>query len=628
MDMGDLFINAKDKDYSTDSHVEDKISDCENLPQSAILIPTEKRVRFSRTQVYYFNRQQGYSSVPQRGGCSLGMALVHFHSEVHRESTFRRIRQSEKRLNPVNNFTAPSQPSGRGRRRKCRQPRTTIFYSDKDSETSVNKNGDRLIPPYFSPPKLSPQLYDSTDSKITQTAIIRTPSPPCLSPQEEVASIEISVDIPETDSENSLESLSAPKTTTKKLSPLPPIVRTRLLKQAGVINIDDSERLNCALLRNSRTTVGCGCMSSFCNPETCSCALEGIPCQVDRPGFPCSCSDQCKNPCGRVEFSTTRVQSHALHVFQRLENDGDRSQPISSEHGECLQCLQERLSHLESSLESPPPSPVAEKFPSPSLSPPLHSSVFDNSICDFPPPLVSTPPIFSGGADHSIFRLPLVTPIIMKSTFLAASSSSTSKAIVAYKPPSSILGECFGKDMDTGVLEEIPKSVTEDNATEYVNPLKGVSVVDDVHSFIKLKPNLEVAKEAVSEPADYDACLQGKAIFTATSSILRMPSPIPPKIPSRRSVKFIQRLTPGPNSECISSLDRLSSCKRPIVQSSCPHSIRKRMALNAQLQELQDQERQSTLVQAITPLFMDSPPIQSQAPSDALTNTLQEEDNF
>ncbi|VDO03348.1 unnamed protein product [Rodentolepis nana] len=567
MDMGDLYINVKDKDYSTDSRVEDKVSDCENLPQSSLLIPTAKRVRFSRTQVYYFNRQQGYSSVPQRGGCSLGMALEHFHSEVHKESSFRKIRQSEKRLNPVNNFTAPSQLNCRGRRRKRKQPRATTIYSDKDSETNVNKNNVRLISPYFSPPKLSPQRLDSTDCKITQTANIRTPSPPCLSPQEGVSNIDISIDIPETDSENSMESFAVPRTTTKKLLPLPPVVRTRLLKQAGVINIDDSERLNCAVLRNSRTTVGCGCISSFCNPETCSCALDGIPCQVDRPGFPCSCSEQCKNPCGRIEFSTTRVRSHALHVFQRqLENDGDRLQPVSSEHGECLQCLQERLSQLESSPTSLPPSPIAKKFPSLTLSPPLHSPGFNNSIYDLPsPPLASSPPIFPGGADHSIFRLPLMTPIIVNSSFLASSSSSsTSKAIVVYKPPSSILRECFGKDLDTGVLQQIPKPITEDTATENVNPLNGVPVADGVDN-IKLEPGLEVAKDTVLEPADYDACLQGKAIFTANSSILRMPSPLPPKIPSRRSVKFIQTLASGPNPECIPNLNRLGPCKRSII---------------------------------------------------------------
>ncbi|VUZ44355.1 unnamed protein product [Hymenolepis diminuta] len=628
MNMEDPFFDAKNKDHLVDSCIEGKVSDCENLPQSAMLTPREKRVRFSRTQVYYFNRQQGHSSVPQRGGCSLGMASVHFHSEVHRESAFRKMRQSEKRLNLANNFTVPSQPNGRGRRRKYKHSRVILLPPSKDIEENVNTGDDRRIPLYISPPKLSPQRYDSSEPEITQVPITRTPSPPCLSPQKEIANIEISVDIPETDSENSMESISVSKTTTKKLLPLPPVVRTRLLKQAGVSSIDDSERLNCALLRNSRITVGCGCISTFCNPETCSCALEGIPCQVDRPAFPCSCSDQCKNPCGRVEFSTARVRSHALHVLQRLADEGDRSQPVSSEHGECLKCLQERLSQLGSSPKSPPPSPVAEN-PPPSP-PPLHSPVFHTSIYDLPPPpLVSTSPhspVSPDGADHSIFRSPLVTPISMNCAIMAA-STPTSKAIVVYKPPFSLLRECFERIIDTEVPQQIPKSVTEGNPTEKVMPLNDVPVVDDVHNIIKPKSDLEMVKETLPESAGCDAFLQGKAIFTTTSSILRTPSPPPPppKIPTKRAVKYVQTLTTGPNPECMLSLDRLSLRKRRIIRSPCLHSIRKRMTLNVQLQL--EHEQQSP-IRGIPPPFVKSPSVQSQAPSDAPATASQGEDDI
>lgn len=139
-------------------------------------------------------------------------------------------------------------------------------------------------------------------------------------------------------------------------------------------------------------------------------------------------------------------------LFKQLADEGDRSQAVSSEHGECLQCLQERLSQLGSSPKSPPPSPVVEN-PPPSP-PPLHSPVFHTSIYDLPPPpLVSTSshsPISPDGADHSIFRSPLVTPISMNCTIMAA-STPTSKAIVVYKPPFSLLRECFEGIIDTEV---------------------------------------------------------------------------------------------------------------------------------------------------------------------------------
>lgn len=58
----------------------------------------------------------------------------------------------------------------------------------------------------------------------------------------------------------------------------------------------------------------------YCDPESCSCALSGIQCQVDRLNFPCGCSrDACGNPSGRVEFNPVRVRTHFIHTLMRLE---------------------------------------------------------------------------------------------------------------------------------------------------------------------------------------------------------------------------------------------------------------------------------------------------------------------
>lgn len=87
----------------------------------------------------------------------------------------------------------------------------------------------------------------------------------------------------------------------------------------------------------------------------------------------------------------------------------------------------------------------------------------------------------------------------------------------------------------------------------------------------------------------------------------------------------IQTLTTGPNPECMLSLDRLSLRKRRIIRSPCLHSIRKRMTLNVQLQL--EHEQQSP-IRAIPPPFMNSPSVQSQAPSDAATTASQGEDDI
>lgn len=218
--MEESYFDSENGNFPIDAPTDEKISDCENLPQSQVLPVPKKRVRFSRTHVFYFSRQQGHSSVPQRGGCSLGMASVHFHSEVYKESAFRKMRLNERITSIVNNFKIPSQPSGRGRRRKYNQPRVLLVPSSENIEEPFNNGNDRRVP-----------LYEVTESELTQTVIVPTPSPLCLSPQTDVISTEYPTDISETDSENSIESINIPNT--KKLIPLPPAARTRLLKQAG-----------------------------------------------------------------------------------------------------------------------------------------------------------------------------------------------------------------------------------------------------------------------------------------------------------------------------------------------------------------------------------------------------------
>lgn len=63
------------------------------------------------------------------------------------------------------------------------------------------------------------------------------------------------------------------------LQPYPPKRRYALLKEAGVKKIDKEEKRQLHELRISRENCGCDCQG-FCEPETCSCSLAGIKCQV------------------------------------------------------------------------------------------------------------------------------------------------------------------------------------------------------------------------------------------------------------------------------------------------------------------------------------------------------------
>lgn len=102
------------------------------------------------------------------------------------------------------------------------------------------------------------------------------------------------------------------------LQPVPTRQRRALLRAAGVRKIEGYEKDECRDIRTSREFCGCAC-KGVCNPETCSCSLAGIKCQVDRLNFPCGCSrDGCGNTSGRIEFNPVRVRTHFIHTLMRI----------------------------------------------------------------------------------------------------------------------------------------------------------------------------------------------------------------------------------------------------------------------------------------------------------------------
>lgn len=63
------------------------------------------------------------------------------------------------------------------------------------------------------------------------------------------------------------------------LQPYPARRRRALLRASGVRRIDREEKRELQALRQSREDCGCHC-DRICDPETCSCSLAGIKCQV------------------------------------------------------------------------------------------------------------------------------------------------------------------------------------------------------------------------------------------------------------------------------------------------------------------------------------------------------------
>lgn len=100
--------------------------------------------------------------------------------------------------------------------------------------------------------------------------------------------------------------------------PIPQKTRKAILKDAGVKKIDKQEAMECMQIRFSRQICGCDC-KDYCDPQTCSCSLNGINCQVDRDNFPCGCvRDECHNPHGRHEYDPVSVRRHFIDTILKL----------------------------------------------------------------------------------------------------------------------------------------------------------------------------------------------------------------------------------------------------------------------------------------------------------------------
>ncbi|KAF7213811.1 cysteine/serine-rich nuclear protein 1b [Nothobranchius furzeri] len=224
-------------------------------------------VTFDQVTVFFFPRCQGFTSVPSRGGCTLGMVQRH----------------SELRTYTLAEFTLEQRLLRR----------------------------EKLLS------RLREEKLEALKRKLTRNGT-----------QESEEADRLTVDdIPEQDIDISGANLDEGSF----LQPYPSKQRYALLKATGVKKIDKEEKKQLHELRISRENCGCDCQG-FCEPETCSCSLAGIKCQMDHSSFPCGCTkDGCGNTEGRIEFNSTRVQTHYIHTLMKLELEKRLEEQASSE---------------------------------------------------------------------------------------------------------------------------------------------------------------------------------------------------------------------------------------------------------------------------------------------------------
>uniref|UniRef100_A0A8C1K3P5 Cysteine-serine-rich nuclear protein 1b n=1 Tax=Cyprinus carpio TaxID=7962 RepID=A0A8C1K3P5_CYPCA len=212
-------------------------------------------VQFDQVTVFFFPRCQGFTSVPSRGGCTLGM--------VQRHSAQRRYSIAE------------------------------FAIAQRHLRREKIKN------------RLKEEKLEALKLKLTKNG----------TQESEEADMLTIDDIPEDEIDLSGVNLDDGSF----LHPYPSKRRYAILKAAGVKKIDKDEKRQLHDLRTSREDCGCDCQG-FCEPETCSCSLAGIKCQMDHSSFPCGCTkDGCGNMAGRIEFNSSRVQTHYIHTIMKLE---------------------------------------------------------------------------------------------------------------------------------------------------------------------------------------------------------------------------------------------------------------------------------------------------------------------
>ncbi|KAM6970830.1 LOW QUALITY PROTEIN: cysteine/serine-rich nuclear protein 1-like [Tautogolabrus adspersus] len=227
-------------------------------------------VTFDQVTVFSFPRCQGFTSVPSRGGCTLGMMQRHSVLQTYTLAEFaveQRLLRREKFLNRL-------------REEKLEALKLKLTKNG----TQENEEAERLT------------VDDIPEHEIDITG-------------------------------TNLEEGSF-------LQPYTPKRRYALLKAAGVKKIDKEEKRQLHDLRISRENCGCDCQG-FCEPETCGCSLAGIKCQMDHSSFPCGCTkDGCGNIEGRIEFNSTRVQTHYIHTIMKLELEKRLEEQSSTEEEE------------------------------------------------------------------------------------------------------------------------------------------------------------------------------------------------------------------------------------------------------------------------------------------------------
>ncbi|KAI3366033.1 hypothetical protein L3Q82_009863, partial [Scortum barcoo] len=253
-----------------------------------------RNVHFESVTVYYFNRRQGFTSVPTQGGSTLGMSPR--HSGVKR-FTLREFAMEQKRSH-------------------------RNMLRDHLKEEKLN----------------------AIKLKLTKNGTVSSVEADTLT-LDDISEDDLDVDNTEVDDYFFLQPL-----TTRR--------RRALLRASGVRRIDVEEKHELRALRMSREECGCRCRgicdpeTCACSLAGIKCQVDrmSFPCGCAKEG--------CSNTTGRLEFNPVRVRTHFLHTIMKLELEKSREEQQQQQQHHQQQPEQQLVTngngyHGDSSLATP-----------------------------------------------------------------------------------------------------------------------------------------------------------------------------------------------------------------------------------------------------------------------------------
>uniref|UniRef100_A0A3Q0SZ46 Cysteine/serine-rich nuclear protein N-terminal domain-containing protein n=1 Tax=Amphilophus citrinellus TaxID=61819 RepID=A0A3Q0SZ46_AMPCI len=231
-----------------------------------------RNVHFESVTVYYFNRRQGFTSVPTQGGSTLGMSPR--HSGVRR-------------------FTLRE-----------------FAMEQKQSHRKMLRD------------HLKEEKLNAIKLKLTKNGTVSSLEADTLT-IDDISEDDLDVDNTEVDDYFFLQPL-----TTRR--------RRTLLRASGVRRIDVEEKHELRALRMSREECGCRCQgicdpeTCACSLAGIKCQVDrmSFPCGCTKEG--------CSNTTGRMEFNPVRVRTHFLHTIMKLELEKSREEQYQHQQPEQL----------------------------------------------------------------------------------------------------------------------------------------------------------------------------------------------------------------------------------------------------------------------------------------------------